>query len=126
MHKHLKENGIFLLDLFAPRHDILAQVQIYMDNFYDKENDAYVFRWAEDKYDLAKQTLKEDRFYEWTDKKGQFHRIVWSFDLAYLFRYETELLLEKHHFKIENIFGDFDKSPYNYYSGEQIFVAVKV
>ncbi|GAI94874.1 unnamed protein product, partial [marine sediment metagenome] len=57
---------------------------------------------------------------------GDFHRQIWSFELAYLFRYEAELLLEKHGFKIENVFGNFDKSPYNYYSGEQIFVARKI
>ncbi|MGB9721508.1 MAG: class I SAM-dependent methyltransferase [bacterium] len=127
-YQHLEENGFFILDLFAPRHDILAKVNrtIYMGKFYDQENDVYVYRWAEDFYDLAMQTLREDRFYEWTDNDGQFHLEVWSFELAYLFRYEMELLLEKHGFKkIEDVFGDFDKSPYNYYSGEQIFVARK-
>jgi len=96
-----------------------------MGKFYDRENDVYVFRRAEDQYDLAMQTLKEDRFYEWTNKQGNFKRLIWSFELAYLFRYEAELLLEKHGFKLENVFGDFSRSPYNYYSGEQIFVARK-
>ncbi|GAI16004.1 unnamed protein product [marine sediment metagenome] len=99
---------------------------MYLDKFYDKENGIYITRRAEDEYNLVNQTLKEDRFYEWTDKQGDFHRQIWSFELAYLFRYEAELLLEKHGFKIENVFGNFDKSPYNYYSGEQIFVARKI
>lgn len=67
----------------------------------------------------------EDRFYEWIDKNGDFHRKIWTFELSYLFRYEVELLLEKHGFEIENVFGTFDKKPYDYYSGEQIFVATK-
>ena len=83
-------------------------------------------RRAEDEYNLKKQTLKENRFYEWTDKQGKFHRHSWSFELSYLFRYEAELLLEKYGFKVEQVFGDFDKLPYNYYSGEQIFVAKKI
>ena len=125
--KHLDDKGIFILDIFAPRHDYLAQQKrsFYLGEFYDKENDLHIVRRAEDEYDLAKQTVKEDRFYEWTDKEGRFHRHKWSFELYYLFRYETELLLEKHGFKIEDVFGDFDKSPYNYYSAEQIFVARK-
>ncbi len=128
VNRHLEDNGIFVLDLFAPRHDLLAQVKrsLYLDKFYDKENGIYITRRAEDEYNLVNQTLKEDRFYEWTDKQGDFHRQIWSFELAYLFRYEAELLLEKHGFKIENVFGNFDKSPYNYYSGEQIFVARKI
>lgn len=124
---HLEDNGLFILDLFAPRHDILAQVKrsLNLDKFYDKENDLYIDRRCEDEYDLANQTLKENRFYEWTDKNGKSHEKIWSFELSYLFRYEAELLLEKYGFKVDNVFGDFDKSPYNYHSGEQIFVARK-
>jgi ubiquinone/menaquinone biosynthesis C-methylase UbiE len=128
VHKHLDDKGTFILDLFAPRHDLLAQIKrsIYLERFYDKKNGIYITRRAEDEYNLENQTLKEDRFYEWTDKQGIFHRHIWTFELSYLFRYEVELLLEKHQFKTEEVFGDFDKSPYNYYSGEQIFVARKV
>ncbi len=125
--KHLDKTGIFILDLFAPRHDYLAQQKrsVFLGGFYDQENGVYVTRRAEDEYDLREQTIKEDRFYEWTGEDGAFHRHLWTFKLYYLFRYEVELLLEKHGFKIIDVYGDFDKSPYNYYSGEQIFVAQK-
>ncbi|KPK64781.1 hypothetical protein AMJ83_00925 [candidate division WOR_3 bacterium SM23_42] len=124
---HLADNGTLIIDLFAPRHDLLAQIQRSFDlgEFHDQENDVFVTRRAEDKYDLAKQTLHEDRFYEWTDKEGKFYCQKWSFDLSYLFRYEAELLLQKCGFRVEQVYGDFDKSSYNYYSGEQIFVARK-
>jgi hypothetical protein len=125
--KHLRDNGTLIIDLFAPSHDLLAQVQrsISLGKFYDEKNDVYITRRAEDKYDLAKQTLHEDRFYEWTDKSGKTHHQIWSFDLSYLFRYEAELLLEKCGFRVVKVYGDFDKSPYDYYSGEQIFMARK-
>jgi ubiquinone/menaquinone biosynthesis C-methylase UbiE len=125
--KHLSGGGILIIDLFAPRHDLLAQVHRSMDlrEFYDAENDVHVNRRADDKYDLARQTLHEDRFYEWTDKSGEFHCQKWSFDLSYLFRYEAELLIDKCGFRVEAVFGDFDRSPYDYFSGEQIFVARK-
>jgi hypothetical protein len=125
--KHLADDGTFIVDLFAPRHDFLAQVARKLDlpKFHDEENDVSITRRCEDKYDLAKQTLHEDRFYEWTDKSGKFHSRKWSFDLSYLFRHEAELLLEKCGFTVEKVYGDFDKSPYNYYSGEQVFVARK-
>ena len=128
VHKHLSDNGLFILDLFAPRHDLLAQVHrtMDMDRFYDVEKDVYVTRHAEDNYDLARQTLHEDRFYEWTDKSGKFHCQKWSFDLAYLFRYEAELLLQACGFRVKQLFGNFNKSSYDYYSGEQIFVAGKI
>jgi SAM-dependent methyltransferase len=125
--RHLSNSGNLIIDLFAPRHDYLAQVQrsFELGEFYDTENDVHVNRRAEDRYDLAKQTLHEDRYYEWTDKSGEAHCHKWSFDLSYLFRYEVELLLDKCRFRVEEIFGDFDRSPYDYFSGEQIFVARK-
>ncbi len=124
---HLLDDGVFILDLFAPHHNLLAQEKrsMYLGRFYDKESDVYITRRAEDHYNLANQTLREERFYEWTDKKGVFHQHIWTFELLYLFRYEAELLLEKYGFKVINVFGDFKKSSYNYYSGEQIFVAKK-
>lgn len=124
---HLSDGGLFVLDLFAPRYDLLAQEKRSLDlgEFYDEENGVYVTSRAEDTYDLAKQTLHEDRYYEWTDNTGTMQSQVWSFDLAYLFRYEAELLLEKCGFSVENVFGDFDRSPYDYVSGEQIFVLRK-
>jgi len=125
--EHLSKNGIFILDLFDPRHDLLAQEKrsLYLGKSYDKEKDIYITRRAEVVYDFVNQTLMENRFYEWIDKKGDFHRKIWTFELSYLFRYEAELLLEKHGFEIENVFGTFAKKPYDYYSGEQIFVAKK-
>lgn len=127
VHKHLIDNGIFILHLFTPLHHLLAEEKrsLYFGTFYDEENGVSVTRRSEVTYDLAQQLLKEDRFYEWTNKKGNFHRHIWTFDFAYLFRYEAELLLEKYNFKIEDVFGGFDKSSYNYHSGEQIFVARK-
>ncbi|HEX7319228.1 MAG TPA: class I SAM-dependent methyltransferase [bacterium] len=127
INRHLVKKGLLILDLFVPRHDLLAQVRrnVYLGKFYDPEKKVQVDRRAKDKYDLAAQTLKEHRYYEWTDNKRHLYRQVWSFDLSYLFRYEAELLLEKYGFKVVDVFGDFKKSPYNYYSGEQIFVARK-
>jgi ubiquinone/menaquinone biosynthesis C-methylase UbiE len=127
VHRHLAKDGLLILDLFVPWHNLLAQVRrkVNLGKFYDSEKKVYVSRCAEDEYDLAAQTLKEDRFYEWTDKQGRSRRQIWSFELSYLFRYEMELLLEKYGFKVENIFGDFKGSPYDYYSGEQIFAAKK-
>ncbi len=127
INQHLDPGGVLLLDLFAPRHDLLAQRtrSLYLGKFYYEEEGVQVTRRAEDTYDLAAQTLHEDRFYEWTDAQGRFHREIWSFDLSYLFRFEAELLLETCGFSVEHVFGDFKKNPYDYFSGEQIFVARK-
>lgn len=124
VHEHLAADGYFIVDLFAPRHDYLAKDKLSLDlgKFHDEENDVTIERRSEVCYDLVNQTLHEDRFYEWKDKNGESNRKVWSYDIAYLFRYEAELLFEKCGFSVENVFGDFDGSPYDYVSGEQIFL----
>ncbi len=127
IHDHLTADGRCIIDLFAPRHDYLAKDKLILDlgTFHDEENGVMISRRSEVCYDLPEQTLHEDRFYEWKDKDGESHRRVWSYDISYLFRYEAELLFEKCGFSVENLFGDFDSSPYNYVSGEQIFVLRK-
>ncbi len=124
---HLADGGCLIIDLFAPRHDYLAKDKLilYPGKFYDEENDVMIARRSEVSYDLIHQTLHENRIYEWQDKSGGSRRRVWSYDISYLFRYEAELLFEKCGFHIENIFGDFNGSSYNYVSGEQIFVLRK-
>lgn len=127
VHKHLSRDGLFILDLFAPRHDFLAEKKrrLELSSFFDDTLGVEVTRRAEDEYNLARQTLKEDRFYKWIDKRGKPQCYKWSFELGYLFRYEAQLLLEKYGFTVIDVFGNFKKAPYDYYSGEQIFVARK-
>jgi len=127
VNEHLTDDGTFILDLFAPLHKylVLEHRQEYMGIFMDKENGIPVTHWAETSWNLADQTLQSDWYYEWTDKEGRFQRQIWRLEVSYLFRYKAELLLEKYGFKMTDVFGGFKKEPYNYYSGEQIFVCRK-
>jgi SAM-dependent methyltransferase len=126
--EHLVDKGMFILHLFVPYHHLLAQKHrtIYLGTFKESCTGAIVSRRSEVTYDLAAQILHEDRFYEWTDEDGKFHQHVWSFDFAFLFHNEALLMLEKYGFETVDVFGDFSKSPYNYHSGEQIFVTKKM
>ena len=126
--KHLDKEGIFIIHLFVPFHHLLAQKRrsMYLGTFNDPVTGDVISRRSEVSYNLAAQTLHEDRFYEWTDKEGAVHRHMWSFELSYMFRYEAELLLEKYGFSVMAVYGDFVRSPFDYYSGEQIFVARRV
>ena len=46
--------------------------------------------------------------------------------MRYLFRFEAEHLLGRTGFKVEEVYADYDKSPYgSKYPGELIFVARK-
>jgi hypothetical protein len=54
---------------------------------------------------------------------GTLRRAIEHFHLRYIFRYEMELLLRQSGFHVETVYGDFDRRPYDYHSGEMIFVA---
>ena len=61
-----------------------------------------------------------------THPDGRQERLVHSFPMRYLFRFEAEHLLARCGFEVEALYADYDKSPYgSQYPGELIFVAVK-
>ena len=77
--------------------------------------------------------MSQDRFnqinyveliYDVTHSDGREERLVHSFPMRYLFRFEAEHLLVRSGFEVEHVYADFDKSPYgSEYPGELIFVA---
>ncbi|MBM3789748.1 MAG: class I SAM-dependent methyltransferase [Acidobacteria bacterium] len=59
----------------------------------------------------------------WPD--GREERMVHAFPMRYFFRYEVEHLLARCGFEVIQLFGDFNRSPYNDASPEMIFIAAK-
>jgi hypothetical protein len=59
-----------------------------------------------------------------THPDGRQERLVHAFSMRYFFRFETEHLLARSGFEVEQVYADYDKSPYgSIYPGELIFVA---
>lgn len=56
---------------------------------------------------------------------GNTTRIVQAFPLRYFFRFELEHLLARAGFQVQDLFGDFDKSPFTDSSPEMIAIAVR-
>ena len=58
---------------------------------------------------------------------SQEERLVHRFQMRHLFRYEAEHLLVRSGFQVEELYADYDKSPYGSKDpGELIFVARKM
>jgi SAM-dependent methyltransferase len=77
--------------------------------------------------DFFNQTQEVEMIYRVTYPDGREDQLVQRFPMRYLFRFEAEHLLIRSRFQVENVYADFDKSPYgSKYPGELIFVAVKV
>ena len=75
-------------------------------------------------HDRAAQTNQVELIYHVRHRDGREERLVHSFSMRYLFRFEAEHLLARAGFEVEHVYAGYDKSPYgSTYPGELIFVA---
>jgi SAM-dependent methyltransferase len=73
----------------------------------------------------AEQYNDVEMIYHVTGPDGRTERIVHTFPFRYVFRYEMEHLLARCGFRVAELFGDFDLSPFADDSPQMIFVAEK-
>jgi ubiquinone/menaquinone biosynthesis C-methylase UbiE len=128
LRKNLKEEGLLIIDIFAPKYDFLTQSKRKATKkVMNPQNNHVLYRKAEIIYDHANQSMKANYTFEEQDEK---ERTILSFqktlELRYIFRYEMEHLLSLSGFKLKVVYGTFDKKLYDYKSGEMIFIAKKI
>jgi hypothetical protein len=76
--------------------------------------------------DHARQVNRIELIYDVTYPDGHTERLVHAFSMRHLFRFEAEHLLGRCGFEVEEVFADYDKSPFgSKYPGELILVARK-
>ncbi len=132
IHRHLVEGGWLILDIFNPSLESLTS-----DNVGEEVGDEPAFTTPDGRRVVRRHKIvSRDRFnqinyveliYYLTYPDGREERLVHSFPMRYLFRFEAEHLLVRSGFEIEHIYADFNKSAYgSKYPGELIFVAKKV
>ena len=128
--KHLMPGGRLVFDVFNPRLDRLYDTK-YQTEIEDMPEttlgDGRRFRRANRTaaFHRDEQYNDVELIYYITYPDGRTQRLVQSFPMRYVFRYEMEHLLELCGFQIAEMFGDFDKSSYVSDSPEMIFVAEK-
>jgi SAM-dependent methyltransferase len=71
----------------------------------------------------ARQCNDVEMAFEVTEPGGRTDRHVFAFPFRYFFRYEVEHLLARCGFRLQETFGNFDRSPLQDDSPEMIFVA---
>jgi SAM-dependent methyltransferase len=131
IHRHLQPGGRLVLDLFNPSLPHLAD-----DRFLEELNREPAFTMPDGRKvlrrhhiharDFFNQTQEVELIYRVTHPDGRDERLVQRFWMRYLFRFEAEHLLARSGFEVEQVYADFDKSPYgSKYPGELIFVARK-
>jgi len=124
--EHLSDNGLLIIHTFAPNYNLLAQSStVKFKRIIHKESGKPVDVITFSQYDHEKQLIHVTKMFDIRHPNGSLKRTVQRFTICYIFRYEMEHLLEKEGFKIVDVFGTFDKKPYNYKSGTMIFIVKK-
>ncbi len=128
---HLVDGGTFILDLFNPYLPRLVDEQYLTETeeepeFTMPDGRRVVRRNRTVARDLFHQIQEVELIYYVTHPDGGKERLVDRFPMRYLFRFEAEHLLARCGFKVEEVYADYDKSPYGTkYPGELILVARK-
>ncbi|MFH1892447.1 MAG: class I SAM-dependent methyltransferase [Candidatus Zixiibacteriota bacterium] len=131
IHRHLDDDGRFILDVFNPSIPMLARENRTEElgdepEFEMPDGRKVVRRYRNPEIDFANQITHCELIYYITHPDGRTERLVHSFPMRYLFRYEAEHLLVRCGFEVEHVFSDFKKSPYGAnYPGEIIVIARK-
>lgn len=131
IHRHLAAGGRLILDLFNPSLPALTR-EIVGQEFGDEpefttpDGRRVLRRHRIVARDYANQINQVELVYYVTHPDGRAERLVHAFPMRYLFRFEAEHLLARSGFAVEELYADYDKSPYGAkYPGELIFVAKK-
>jgi SAM-dependent methyltransferase len=128
IYKHLKLNGIFIVDSFIPKYNILTQPNPVKMFDYERKIDAEksIRRSKIIEQDLTTQINKITRNYEIFNKEGHLiEKFSMNDEIRYTFKRELELLLQQNNFIIQSVYGDYKYSPFDYSADKMVFVTTK-
>jgi len=131
IHRHLASNGWLIVDVFNPDLARLVDEQFLKESAGEPEfvmpdgrrvvrRDRVVAR------DLAQQWQDIELIYYVWHPDGREERLVYPSRMRYFFRFELEHLLGGAGFRVEEVYSDYDRTPYgSKVPGELIVVAQK-
>ncbi|MBM4257697.1 MAG: class I SAM-dependent methyltransferase [Deltaproteobacteria bacterium] len=130
--EHLADDGHLILNIFDPSLEMitsslgLAGVTLKRDTeFIHPETGNQVIVWYTGQYDPEVQLLTAYFIFEEIDKDGKVIQKTYNpLSLRYVYRYEMRYLLELSGYKVESLYGDFQRGPFRY-GGERIWVVRK-
>lgn len=122
--RHLAPEGLFAFDVFAPK---LERVALLEEPEFEearwREGETEIVRFTSVRRDPATQVSDVTFRYERRrpGSPAQSHAV--RARMRHLFRYEIEHLLARTGFTDIQVFGGFDRRPFDYFSGETVVLA---
>lgn len=131
IHQHLASGGRLILNMFVPDLRIIAEhttttreMLKFLQEITDPETGIRAAVWESRRYDPHLQRIYQQYRYEQLDEDGLVVAARYrSMTLCYIWPREMEHLLIRCGFKVEAVYGWFDRSPLDAKSAEQIWVA---
>lgn len=127
--RHLAGGGTLILDVFNPSLESLVDQPLGEEfaeepEFSVPDGRRVIRRHKIVAHDRFNQINDFELVYYVHHPDGREERLVHSFRLRYLFRFEVEHLLARAGFAVEHLYAGYDKSEYgSTYPGELVFVA---
>jgi len=130
-HRHLEPNGRLIFDVFNPNPRYFVDEHRHVEREDTPETplpNGRTFRRTGrvTAVYIADQYSEVELIYYVRNGNGKAERLVQAFPMRWFWRHEMEHLLARCGFRIEAVFGDFDRSPLSDASPEMIFVAGRI
>jgi hypothetical protein len=130
IHEHLTDDGLLVFDIFDPRLDIitahfgsLGRAMKRDSEFIHPDTGHRIIVWGTRQYDPERQTIEQYFIFEELDDEGKvISKRYIPLVLRYVYRHEMQYLLALCGYRVEALYGDFQRGPFRY-GGEQIWVA---
>lgn len=126
VHRHLKPQGLLVVDL--PRPDTEAWSMAHQELLLEwiKPNpwgEGTIAKLSSYSLELPRQRQHITYFYDEVAPSGALRRTVVSFTLRYTFPFEMELLLHRCGYTLEAVYGSYELEEFGQESSRMIFVA---
>jgi len=125
VHDHLIAGSKFILDISNTDVRYMEQLsgQVLHQGTWKRENGSLLSHFVSPASSTTKHLLELTHFYEEHRQGDAVHRTVITTHLYLFEKNEVELLLEEAGFAINDVFGDYELSPFEHESPRMIFIA---
>ena len=127
--RHLSPGGRLVFNIFVPDPDTLVQdgdVAYHLRDATDPQTGQQRVIWQQSRYDHYDQIVHTRLTVEELGNGGEVARRFYrDFTIRYVHRWEMHHLLELCGFEVLDLYGDFDRSPFDETSTEMVWVAAK-
>jgi SAM-dependent methyltransferase len=124
--RHLAPGGELIFNIFVPDLEMLVQeadVAYHFRDVTDPDTGAQYVLWHQSSCDNHSQILSARIIAEELDRQGTMvRRLYRDFQLRYVHRWEMFFLLKSLGYEVVDLYGGFDRSPFDETSTEMVWV----